>query len=257
MKHLLLTLTAIILGLASPAAFAILQDEIQVYTDDITAPGEVGLDVHVNTTPISNVQPAYAGEVLNRHGLRVNPEFSYGLSKTFEAGFYLPLVIDNQGSTRLAGEKIRLKWLPIQAVKPVDWYAGTNFELSRVDYEYEKARRILEMRNILGFRTPTWSVTTNPIFRTGLSRGNRGAPEFELDLRLMRHLSERFQAGVEYYHVFGPVKAVSPFNEQARQVLAVVEADLPKGWKLHLGVGHGWGAADGLTLTSIITVPFN
>jgi len=38
-------------GLIPSIAGAALSDEIQVYTDDINAPGEFGLELHVNTTP--------------------------------------------------------------------------------------------------------------------------------------------------------------------------------------------------------------
>jgi len=257
LKYVCMAFATALLSLASSTALAVLQDEIQVYTGDINAPGEFGLDTHLNTTPVSNVGPSYPGEVTDRHGLRINPEFSYGMTKTLEAGFYLPFVMDSRGSISSAGEKMRVKWLPIQASKPTDWYAGTNIEVSRLAFEYEQARHLVEMRNIVGFQTPDWSGAANPIFRTGLTEGYRRPPEFELDLRLMRRLDAQYQVGIEYYHVFGPVNAVNSLDTEARQVLAVLETDLPRHWKLHLGVGHGWGTADNLTLMSIVTVPLN
>ena len=78
---------------AACRAFAALPDEIQVYADDINKPGAAGLELHVNTTPKGTNRPAYPSEITTHHGLRVTPEFSYGLSHDFEAGLYLPTVL--------------------------------------------------------------------------------------------------------------------------------------------------------------------
>jgi hypothetical protein len=86
-------------------------DEIQVYTDDIDKPGQFGLELHLNTTPSGRSTPDYPGEVTPRHGIRVTPEFSYGLPHNLELGLYLPFVRDANGTTYLAGTKVRLKWL--------------------------------------------------------------------------------------------------------------------------------------------------
>src|SRR5438309_8658327 len=84
-------------------AGAELSDEIQVYTDDINAPGEFGLELHVNTTPKGRSTPDYPGEVTPQHGWRFTPEFSYGIAKDWEAGLYLPVSRDERGNTRAAG----------------------------------------------------------------------------------------------------------------------------------------------------------
>ena len=76
---------------------AALPDEIQVYTDDINAPGEKGLELHVNTTPKGITTPGYAGETMNHHGLRVTPELSLGITKTTEVGLYLPRTRTSEG----------------------------------------------------------------------------------------------------------------------------------------------------------------
>ena len=77
-------------------AFAI-NDEIQVYTDDINEPGERGLELHVNTTPRGRKTPEYPGDLPPYRGLRLTPEFSWGLTKTLEAGLYLPMATSAQG----------------------------------------------------------------------------------------------------------------------------------------------------------------
>lgn len=241
-------------------AQAALQDEIQVYTDDINAPGERSLELHVNTTPSSSVGPSYPGESVNLHGLRITPEFAWGLTRTVEAGLYLPTVRDSSGNFSLAGLKLRLKWMPLQpqetAAGRVGGYAGTNFELSSVAYRFEEQRRTLEMRNIAGWRGPVWSFAVNPILRWGLASGYRGAPEFELDLRLMRAIGEAGQVGLEYYDVMGRLGRFDPASQRDRRAYVVWERDLPRGWALHLGAGRGFGGADKYTLKAIVSVPW-
>ena len=97
-----------LLGLtALPAAWAALPDEIQVYADDLNAPGEFGLEVHVNTSPRGQRDATYAGEVKNDHSLFVTPELSWGLNDTMDAGLYLPTARDEQVVATAAGVTIR------------------------------------------------------------------------------------------------------------------------------------------------------
>lgn len=249
--------TSALLTMLLPArpAWAALEDELQVYTDDINAPGEAGLELHLNSTPSSRTAPTYPGEITDGHGVRLTPEFSWGLSPSLEPGFYLPVVRDSSGHTDLAGEKVRLKWLPVQARQASDWYAGSNIEVSWLGYRYEPARRLVEMRNIIGWRSPAWSLALNPTFRWGLAPGYRGAPEAELDVRAMRSWGDRTKAGLEFYDTLGRTTAIDPPALQSRLLLAAVELKLPHQWGLRLGIGHGWGSADRTVVTSIIDVP--
>ena len=66
-------------------AHGALPDEIQVYTDDVNAPGERGIELHVNTTPSGRSAPGYPGEVPTHHGLRITPELSWGLAPDVDA----------------------------------------------------------------------------------------------------------------------------------------------------------------------------
>ena len=243
-------------------AHAALQDEVQVYTDDINALGEHSLEMHVNMTPSAsseNSKPSYPGEVINLHGLRVTPEFGYGLTQTVELGLYLPVVRDQHGTTAAAGFKLRAKWLPIQAIE-VDGvkqgaFVGTNFEFASVKAKFEKARQALEMRNIVGYRAAAWSFAANPILRWGLTPGYRGQTEFELDARLMHTVGSSSQAGLEYYDVLGRVGHFDAPSQRDRRLFAIWEQELKGGWAVQFGVGRGYGTGDRYTLKSIISVP--
>src|ERR1700741_1187033 len=104
-------LLAAALALACASAWAALPDEIQVYTDDLEAPGERGMELHINTTPSGRTTPDYPGEVVPHHGIRITPEISWGLARNWDAGIYLPFVHSGDDATFFAGPRFRLKWL--------------------------------------------------------------------------------------------------------------------------------------------------
>ena len=121
----------LVLVLVAPSvAYAYLQDEIQVYDDEINAKGEYSLELHLNTTPRGNQQQGYPGEIVNNNNTRVTPELAYGLGHDLEAGFYLSYS-NNNNSFNYAGVKARLKWLPYQEEKGHPFFAGVNFEVSK------------------------------------------------------------------------------------------------------------------------------
>src|SRR3954462_6515514 len=89
-------------------AQAALPDEIQVYTDDLEAPGEHGLELHVNTTPKGRSAPDYPGELTPHPALRVPPEISLALARGWDAGLSLPLLRSAEGTGYFAGPRLRL-----------------------------------------------------------------------------------------------------------------------------------------------------
>jgi len=127
-------LTACVALFAAACARAALPDEIQVYIDDLEAPGEHGVELHINTTPSGNTTPDFPGEVTTHHGLRITPEISWGLARNWDWGLYLPFVRNAEGTTYFAGPKFRLKWLPLRPERGgTGYFAGVNTEVAFVD----------------------------------------------------------------------------------------------------------------------------
>lgn len=108
LSYLLLRLFVVLVGASLPAiSFAVLQDEIQVYDNEINAKGEASLELHVNSTPSGVTTPSYPGEVMNNNGVRVTPEFAYGLGNDLEAGLYISYV-NYDSKFQYAATKVRL-----------------------------------------------------------------------------------------------------------------------------------------------------
>ena len=255
MKKLLMALLAAAATLAAAPCRADLQDEIQVYDDAINEPRELGLELHVNTTPSGRRSSNYPGEVPPIHALRLTPEFSWGLTKTVELGLYIPTVLKPNGVYDMAGGKLRLKWLPLQPQDGRGPFAGVNFELSRLAFRYSESRVTGESRFIFGWRDPVWLVAVNPILGYSLSPGFRGRPDFDLGVKVSHRITEGIAGGVELYNGLGQLGRTLPWQQQDNRIFFTLDVDR-KPLPFNIGVGYGLTrAADRWTIKAIFEVP--
>ncbi|MGZ5685179.1 MAG: hypothetical protein ACXWG9_13730 [Usitatibacter sp.] len=245
---------AMLPGLASAA----LSDEIQVYADDINAPREFGLELHANATPKGRSVPDYAGEVVPNHGFRLTPEFSYGMSRDWEAGLYVPLNFGPSGDASAAGWKLRLKWLPLRGEEGVGgWFAGANGELSRLQQKFSQSRDSFELRIMGGYRAESWLLAVNPVFGWSLSSGYRsGTPDFSMSFKANRMVAEGVALGGEYYSELGTTSHILSWGAQANTAYATVDVALKSGWGFNFGIGRGvTSPADRWTVKAIFEIP--
>ena len=253
----ILTAMGAALMLAAVPASAELSDEIQVYTDEINAPGEFGLELHLNTTPRGRRTADYPGEVTPHHGWRITPEFSYGLSKDWEAGVYLPMSRDANGNTLLAGAKLRLKWLPLRPEEGgTGWFFGANGELSRLKKQFSESRTSAELRLMSGWRNADWLLALNPVFGWNLSDGLRSSTaDVSMGAKVARSIAKDLALGVEYYADLGSTKRVR-FSSQQAQVLYATADTRVAGFDVNFGIGRGLNsAADAWTVKAILGFP--
>ena len=238
-----------LLFVAAPAWCA-LPDEIQVYTDDLEAPGERGIELHVNTTPSGRSRPDYPGEVTPRHGLRVTPEISWGLAPHWDWGVYLPFVRSAEGSDFFAGPRLRLKWLPLRPPEGGSGaFAGINWELSFVQQRFEEARRTVEIRPIVGYRSEAWLFSFNPIIDTDVAGEQKGVLMFAPAAKISRSISHGIALGAEYYADMGRLSHFAPHAEQSHVLYAVLDTE-----RINFCIGRGLGgAADRWTLKAIFS----
>jgi len=240
------------------AALAVLPDEIQVYTDDINAPGALGLELHVNTTPKGRSTPDFPNEMTPNQGLRVTPELSLGLTKNLEAGFYLPYTRDAEGRVLFGGPKLRLKWLPLRPPEDgAGWFGGTNWEYSWLKPNFEPETRRLELRPIIGWKNADWLFAANPVLDWALNGPQRsGRPDFNPSVKVAHTVSEGLALGFEYYTELGPLGRPLPGSEQLRTLYVALEWDRAP-VPVHFGIGRGLNdATDKWTMKAIFEFSF-
>jgi hypothetical protein len=243
-------LLAAALSVACASAWSALPDEIQVYTDDLEAPGERGMELHINTTPKGRSTSDYPGEIVPHHGLRVTPELSFGLAQHWDAGIYLPFVRSAEGTEYFAGPRFRLKWIPVRPAEgDAGYFAGINWEVSFVERRFEQARRTAEIRPIVGYRNPDWLLAFNPIIDTDLAGSQKRELIFAPAFKAARSVSGQTALGVEYYAELGRLSNFAPQSQQSHTLFLVVDAH-----RFNFGIGRGLnGASDRWTVKGIIS----
>lgn len=242
-------------GFALPAQ-AVLPDEIQVYTGDINAPGQFGLELHLNTTPSGIGEPSYPNEVTTPHGWRATAEFSYGLTPSVELGLYVPTTLTRENTYYVTGPKLRVKWMPVRPVDDVGQFAGINVELAHVAGRFEQSQNAVELRPIYGYQNAQWLWAVNPVLDWNLSGpGSSGVPEAAPSFKIARTVMTGIRAGVEYYAGLGPINHIAPLHEQQHTVFLAFDVDL-KPFVFNFGIGRGLTrATDRWTLKWIFEIP--
>ena len=232
-----------------------LQDEIQVYDDEINEKGEYSLEVHFNTTPDGLTTRSYPGQVINAGNTRLTPELAIGLGHDLEAGLYVNTVF-NSGQWNYAGYKLRMKWLPILEKYGYDFFGGVNIELSNTLYQYEQSRYGVEARFILGKHIDEWLIALNPILAWPLSQPYAdGNPNFSVSARVSREVTKELALGVEYYSNVGVLN--QPINYQNTGQMGFLMAY----WDgepiaFQAGVGRGLSqSSDNWTIKAIFSIP--
>ena len=242
------------LATAVPAALAA-PDEIQVYTEQLNDPGEFGVELHINHVARGAKTAAYPGEVPSHHLLQVTPEFSYGITRTLEAGLYLPVALGPEGSLYQNGARLRLKYIaPRNEGDPFFW--GINTELGFFSRRVSESRWAMELRPIIGYRGRDWLISFNPVVDMDLSSNVSRRPTFVPGLKVGRQTTPGVWLGFEYYGDYGPVSQLLPHSERSHYLYAVADIEM-KGFDLNFGIGRGFvNAGDAWVIKAIVTLPF-
>jgi hypothetical protein len=245
---------AAILGSASPHTIAA-PDEIQVYTEEMNDQREFGLELHFNYVPKGEKTAPYPGAMPSHRMLQITPEFSYGVTRTQEAGLYLPVAISSEGDAYGNGARLRMKYIaPRDEADPFFW--GLNTEVGYFSRRVSESNWAMELRPIVGYRGKDWLVSFNPILDIDLSANVSREPKFEPALKLARTVGDGVQAGIEYYGEFGPIHHPLPAHERSHFLYGVVDVEM-HGFDINFGIGHGFtNAGDTWVVKAIIAVPF-
>lgn len=248
-------LLACVIVLMHGAAVRAAPDEIEVYTEDINAPGEFGLEQHLNYAINGAKVPDYPGQMISHHVMRITPEFSYGLSKTLEAGLYIPFALTPDGNFFLNAMRLRLKYIAPRQEADTMFY-GLNVELSRDSLRTSESLSSLELRPIVGYRDAQWLVSFNPILNTALAANVNHQVQFEPALKVAHRAGEEVWGGVEYYGTYGALSHVLPSSQRGHVVYAVIDTK-SHGSDINFGIGRGFNAGDVWVVKAIIELPLN
>jgi len=247
--------TAAVFMVTARPALAVDQvhDEIQVYNADIAEVGQWTYEQHLNYAALGQTRPEVPGGFASNHSLQGTPEFAYGLTNWWEAGFYLPFAVNGAGEFLSDGAKIRSLFVIPDAAKRSFFY-GVNFELGYEMPQFLLTPWNLEIRPIIGVRNAQWEFIANPIVDVGF--GAAGEADFAPALRLVRNLGEDRFIGLEYYADFGRIGDFLPLQQQSQQLFAVTDFKV-NAVDVELGVGYGFTpGSDGLVIKAIIGYAF-
>jgi len=247
--------TAAVFMVTARPALAVDQvhDEIQVYNADIAEVGQWTYEQHLNYAALGQTRPEVPGGFASNHSLQGTPEFAYGLTNWWEAGFYLPFAVNGAGEFLSDGAKIRSLFVIPDAAKRSFFY-GVNFELGYEMPQFSLTPWNLEIRPIIGVRNAQWEFIANPIVDIGF--GAAGEADFAPALRLARNLGEDRFIGLEYYADFGRIGDFLPLQQQSQQLFAVTDFKV-NAVDVELGVGYGFTpGSDGLVIKAIIGYAF-
>lgn len=225
-------------------------DEIQVYNEEINAPGELGVEIHTNYVRLGDPVSAYPGEIPSHHNSRITPEFNYGFTHNVDGGIYLPAIRDANGNGFIEGAKLRLKYIGDNRERGFYW--GINGELGAISKRTEPERWNLEIRPILGYKTESWHFTTNPILGFTVS-GSSHTPNFSPAFKISRRASDVTWLGIEHYTDLGNANQMS---NQGQETYLAADTEI-SGVGLNVGVGHGTMGANKLTFKAIFAVPLS
>lgn len=227
-------------------------DEIQVYTGELAAPGELTLTLHNNYTFQGRQTADLPGGVVPDHALNGVPEWAYGVNDWIELGAYFAVYTRTRDAHYLAeSAKLRTTFAVPHAEKRSFFY-GVNFELSHNARRWEENRTSGEIRPIVGWRTGPWDFIANPILDTSFNGLNQ--LDFAPAVRVAYNFSELWTVSVEHYADYGPLRNFLPSSQQQQSLFAVVDYNGKTG--VEFGIGHGLNdATDKLIVKLMLSWP--
>jgi hypothetical protein len=230
------------LAVAALPAAALDRFEIQVYEPDLNAPGELGVELHLNYTFQGESAPAYPGEIPPDRSGHYTVEPAVGVAEWLELGAYLQALSAPGYGLRYGGFKLRAKMV-VPRRHTGDFFLGLNVEVGRVPEAAEEEGWANEFRPILGWTNDVLLVDVNPIFGYALSGPDAFRIALEPAAKVSVNTQLGFALGVEWYAELGFADSVLPAPEQQHLLFAVFDLAPAKGevasWELDVGVGAG------------------
>ena len=200
--------------------------EVQVFPDEVLAPGETTVELH-------NV-------VLPSH-LHLSVEVTRGWTDAFETGVFIetsPSESDQHAA--LAGFHFRPKYR-FGSWTRVPFHASLSLEYAFMKQPGDTSfRQALAITPILERHVRGMEVSFNPAIEVGLRGPQAGeAPVFEPSAKVASQLASNVWLGVEYYAETGSIKHFEPLADQHHLIFPALDIRTATGWDLNVGVGRG------------------
>ena len=231
-------LALLALGLAAEARA---QDrfEIQVYDSPTAAPGEVGLETHLNHV---------FADVDETH---VTFEPHIGVAPWLEIGGYFQTAIRADGTFDYAGVKLRGKLRLPSRLWDDRLGLALNGELSAIPSRYEEHVWGSELRPIADLTDGRLYVSVNPILTFSYGGDAAGHPALEPAAKIAVRTVGTLAIGAEWYGAFGPIDDLG--SEKFSRILGVLD------WTssyvdINFGVGWASGTDDRWVAKAIVTL---
>ncbi len=227
--------------------------ELQVYDGTANAPGEAGIELHLNAWATGNRQNYDPPEAPLHGQLHATLEPSIGVLPFWELGAYLQgAVRTDDGSADWAGVKLRSKFVTVPTFHP-RFRLGVNLEVAYVPAPYDRDPWGLEVRPIVAWHDPDWLFAFNPIVDQSLGGpGASAGPSFDPALKAARTLGP-VALGLEYYAALGPFSSFVPWKEQEQRIFECADLVAVSSLELNACVGQGLTAASaGLVFKAIV-----
>lgn len=249
-----LSVLALALSVSAPVMAA--PEEIQVYLDDLTAPGRFGSDVHTNYVLSGPRTPDYPGALASNHLFRFTPEFYYGLTETVELGLYLPTTAAPGAGAHYEGEKLRLKYIAPHDDKSGPFW-GVNLEVGRTSHRVSEVPWNAQLKGIYGFRSGPWTVGFNANLDGSLAGSPASPVALEFDTKVAYEARRGLQLGFESYNELGPLRDLGRLKTLSQMLYAVVDAEVSKKVDINAGIGRGLtSASDRWVMKAIVGIQY-
>jgi hypothetical protein len=224
--------------------------------DELNDPGEIGLDIHNNYVLSGDPGIDYSGQQPSLHRYRFTPEWSLGLTSSFELGAYLPLATIDHRGLFVDGFKFRLKWLAPRA-EGQNWFWGANFEIGREDHRLDENPWNAELKGIVGMHAGKWTAAANANLDFKVSGPAPAPATLEIATKVDYAISPNFAIGIENYSGTGELHHLGQFGRSEQSTYVTADTSIGR-WDLNLGLGHGYGSnPDKWIAKAIVSVPLD
>ncbi len=246
--HIVLIAIVFIFSAISSVDVVAAPEEIQVYLDDFTEEGKIGLDLHTNYVT--------SGQQPTDHQFRVTPELSYGINPNWDTAAYFLTVRNPGGLPQTDGVKIRARWRPSAPSADSPFYWAVNFEIGQLSKQFYIDQTSGEVKLIGVWKNDLWTVGTNLNLDRSLKSAPIQATTTEIDSKIAYQIREGLQVGIENYSFLGAIHN-DPSQPQSSTANYLAADFSVNKWDFNVGIGRASGqTTDRTVLKAIIGVPF-